>query len=1134
MSLVLASILLTATVFAQVNPSQNVSDGDEAVMRRLAQYFNRVGTEQYELGYYIEAKKTFQMAQGYAEYLEPVEQKKLASMLEKSGLAAIERQKVLEQRLAAVQLYQQGDSAAARSHLEAIKDSKFLTEDERVEIQLSLRQLDAASAGSTPDKGDSLRAATPAVEPVVAEKAPEQSTLGRFKNRIAETYYESVKAYHAGDYETARVGFNEVLESGVMPVTMTEDIRGYLADMEGAKSGRKATAEKVSMTEVSASELAQASAADITGMPTAYDAQEGQQGEAARMKQLFDSSWELYSRGELKAAREGFVKVAQSGLYTADPGKRPEDYIETIDRLLASSEATSPAAAQTNLNTANQDQGSFIDVINRRRSIIRSHAQAVVGDAVSQAEGFVAENQFNKARESVDIARRVINENQLHLGDELYNQYNQRLNDMAQRIDKAESAHKAQLAEQKRQEAIKVDEEIREQAEQDRQQRIDEYLKRARAYVKQMRYEAALGQVNAVVKIDPLNDQALTLKDMLEDWVNLREQNEIKKEQNKERVEQFKEVEKSNIPYSDEMTYPKNWDEIAQKRKPEEPIGVDPANMAVYKQLETVVDLTELSQEMPFSEAIEIIRNKVSPPLNIVVYWNDLLDNADISPDSPIGMDGLAQVELGSALENLINAAAGGFAELDYRVNKGVISIATIDSLPEKKMETHVYDVSDLVSAPANYGGMGGMMGGGMMGGMGGGMMGGGMGGMGGGMMGGGMMGGGMMGGGNTSMMSMMMAQSLRQLIQESIDPDSWYELSEEGEGTIMVYPTQSPKKLAIYQSPEVHARIRDLLDQLRKALGEQVSIEARFLAVSENFLEDIGFDLDLSYNFGGKWGVMTAEQGSSVVTSTDVGTGVAGSLGNITTENPALALSGGYGSALDDLQVNFLLRATQARTDSKKLSAPKLTVMSGESASFSLNDMVSYALPPTQTQGLFQNSTGGGTVGQTGTQNNVSFLTVGSNLSITPTISKDKKYVLLNITTTQIDLLGFATHEVTDTTETDTDTDTDTQDTEPLTYQIQVPETETANVMTRVSVPDGGTLLLGGHKISAEIDAQSGVPVLSKIPVLGALFSSRSKVRDHKVLLILVKPTILLQDEREQEVLASLEESGGSSEYRF
>ena len=90
--------------------------------------------------------------------------------------------------------------------------------------------------------------------------------------------------------------------------------------------------------------------------------------------------------------------------------------------------------------------------------------------------------------------------------------------------------------------------------------------------------------------------------------------------------------------------------------------------------------------------------------------------------------------------------------------------------------------------------------------------------------------------------------------------------------------------------------------------------------------------------------------------------------------------------------------------------------------------------------------------------------------------------------------------------------------------YTVQLPETQTSQVTTRVGVPDGGTLLLGGQKISVEQDTEAGVPILSKMPVLGRLFSNRSTVRDQQILLILVKPTIILQEEREAEALAALE----------
>ncbi len=183
--------------------------------------------------------------------------------------------------------------------------------------------------------------------------------------------------------------------------------------------------------------------------------------------------------------------------------------------------------------------------------------------------------------------------------------------------------------------------------------------------------------------------------------------------------------------------------------------------------------------------------------------------------------------------------------------------------------------------------------------------------------------------------------------------------------------------------------------------------------------------------------------------------------------------------------------------------------------------------MPPTITAQT-QTSVGAGTTA-TGTQNNVAIELVGSGMMVTPTIMKDKKHVLLTIQATQIDLLGFAHHTVEalipQTTGTATTNQTVDQD-------ITVPEREVSQIMTRVSVPDNGTLLLGGHKITADQDKEVGVPVLSKIPILGRAFSNRSRMRDHKILLILVKPTVLLQEEKEQEALAMLGgDSGGSGE---
>ena len=71
--------------------------------------------------------------------------------------------------------------------------------------------------------------------------------------------------------------------------------------------------------------------------------------------------------------------------------------------------------------------------------------------------------------------------------------------------------------------------------------------------------------------------------------------------------------------------------------------------------------------------------------------------------------------------------------------------------------------------------------------------------------------------------------------------------------------------------------------------------------------------------------------------------------------------------------------------------------------------------------------------------------------------------------------------------------------------------------------MPDRGTLMLGGLTVTAVREIESGAPVLSKIPGLGRFFSNRSIVDDKLMLLILVKPTILLQEETEADAISAL-----------
>src|SRR6185369_4819613 len=55
--------------------------------------------------------------------------------------------------------------------------------------------------------------------------------------------------------------------------------------------------------------------------------------------------------------------------------------------------------------------------------------------------------------------------------------------------------------------------------------------------------------------------------------------------------------------------------------------------------------------------------------------------------------------------------------------------------------------------------------------------------------------------------------------------------------------------QLIVTQTPENQRNLVKLLEQLRETRAIQVTVEARFLKVQRNFLEDIGIDFDFRFN---------------------------------------------------------------------------------------------------------------------------------------------------------------------------------------------------------------------------------------------------------------------------------------------
>lgn len=1075
--------------------------------QKKAEEYIRVAQEQIKRGLYESAQALIkQIRENYASYLtesQTAEIEVLSKQVEEALEVRRKTPEIIKQaeELSASKQYQQ-----ALSLLNNLQASPYLTENDRNTIQNLIHNAEANLA---------------------AERKQAQAV-----------YDQAVQDYLQKNYEKAKAGFMQAAQSGI-------EVSGSISPMDYLKM-----IEQIQQTPPPPQPAAAAEPAIKPQEQIEIEIMQMIPEQPTEVEQPAPAAAQPVIPEQPAPVEEQPIPVIEE---PAAPAQTEEQPLPESQALAAEQpaqplpEAVAAAEAVPAVPLVQKD--SYLNEVQRRQAVQIGYVTAIVQDALAKADQYLSQKDFTQARQSLRKAFAAIETNKLLLGDELYKSFQLQLAQKEEQVNRSQDAYTAAQQQQQEEQARRLAEQNREEMEQRRTKAIADFMHRAYAFLDEQRYEEALGQLEQLLAVDPLNQNALILKKTLEDTVRWREQRAIQEESQKEEIRLLLETDRRSIPYFEEITFPKNWKEIAARREAAEKEDLDPKTTAVEKQLETTVDLSSsFSEETTFEEAIEILRAAVDPPLRITPIWNNLIDTAFIQRDTVLNIPGtsMQNISLKMALELVINAVnASAITEVGYLIREGVIIIATLEYLDANvtnRYYTKIYDISELVAPPATFdeynsggwgeageegggGGGGGGRGGGREGGggRGGGGRGGGasMGGMGG-MMGG--MGGMTMGGGEDveetgNWRAQYRAFELIALLIQTVRPLSWY--IEGGEGRVWQYDSH---KLIVYQTDEVHKEVDKFLKGLKEGLGDQVAIEARFLLVDENFLEEIGFDMDITKwriggDFGAGTGVVENINQDSINLARPFPTRVPSSLGGITTSTiptSALDLGFSWGSPLDDFQVDFLIRATQMHRNTKSLSAPKVMVMNREAANIEV-----ITERRVKTDAAFTTETLTTLAGTDRTyayfDHTIEDIDTGVMLNIMPTITEDKKYVLLRIIT-YMDMLNNL----------ETDVAVGMMPTagggvEEITEEYNLPSVQTSSVETRVSVPDRGTVLLGGLTMSAEYEVEAGVPGLSKLPILGRLFSNRSTVKDKSILLILVKPTIVLRDEAEQDAIASL-----------
>jgi general secretion pathway protein D len=373
--------------------------------------------------------------------------------------------------------------------------------------------------------------------------------------------------------------------------------------------------------------------------------------------------------------------------------------------------------------------------------------------------------------------------------------------------------------------------------------------------------------------------------------------------------------------------------------------------------------------------------------------------------------------------------------------------------------------------------------------------------------------------------------QSLMDLIQTTVVPETWEALG--GPSTMAPYPQNL--SLVIATTSDVHDQIADLLESLRRLQNLQITIEVRFITLSDTFAEQIGVDFNVE--FKDNLTRLPQEDDRGVVVGFDGLGGLPTPDLDIRFDNGSFGLNPPFGAAglgtpstlgfaiLSDIEAFFFLQAAQSDNRTNVMQAPKVTMFDGQFASIS-----------DQTQRPFVTSiipvVGDFAVAQ---QPVIVVLNEGTQLNVQGIVSDDKRFVRLTLVPffSQIGDVDTFTYEGRRTTrnssrdeEGDTNDDgvvddedaVDTEDSEDTTVgtTVQLPTFAFTSVSTTVSVPDGGTILLGGIKRLAEGRNERGVPVLSKIPYVSRLFRNVSAGREARSLMLMVTPRIIIQEEEE------------------
>ncbi len=260
---------------------------------------------------------------------------------------------------------------------------------------------------------------------------------------------------------------------------------------------------------------------------------------------------------------------------------------------------------------------------------------------------------------------------------------------------------------------------------------------------------------------------------------------------------------------------------------------------------------------------------------------------------------------------------------------------------------------------------------------------------------------------------------------------------------------------------PEFHAQLEELIHELDRR-RPQVLIEMKLVAVSISDSLSLGIELE-ALELGQPWDyLLFTAFGLSEI---DLNTGQR-------TLSPGV---GANGVLISPKATPALFRALATHGDTKIISAPRLVV--SDNATGTLRNV---------DEAPFTSVNASDTVATTSF---AGFASAGTTLTVTPHVAEgDHLSLAYNLTFSSFSgQSGEAT----------------------------VPPPRASNTFSgELEVPDGYTVIVGGLTLENETDTVDEVPLLGRIPVLGAIFQRTSTTRTRSRVFAFIRPIILRDDQ--------------------